>query len=179
VPDLPDDVVEHLRSVFSACNARTTDKLVTNPNAPEESLDPTWIEHMSRYSTPVTLPSDWLVKVETHYLGGMRHFRRWEIADSTHAGVWQYRPAVASSGTLHPKARDPAPKVAPSFSEPLHQPRAGIPADTDEMYVVRHLLSHGASWRRIYLQGIDNTEIIDTVHARRAPMIPVHSSLRP
>jgi hypothetical protein len=30
----------------------------------------------------------------------------------------------------------------------------------------------------IYLQGIDNAEIIDTVHARRAPMIPVHSSLR-
>jgi hypothetical protein len=30
----------------------------------------------------------------------------------------------------------------------------------------------------IYLQGIDNTEIIDTAHARRAPMIPVDSSLR-
>jgi hypothetical protein len=29
-----------------------------------------------------------------------------------------------------------------------------------------------------YLQGIDSTEIIDTVHARRAPMVPVHSSLR-
>jgi hypothetical protein len=47
---------------------------------------------------------------------------------STHAGVWQCRPTVASSGTLHPNARDPAPKVAPSFSEPLHQPGAGIPA---------------------------------------------------
>jgi hypothetical protein len=68
--------------------------------------------------------------------------------------------------------------VAPSFSEPLHQPGAGIPAGTDEMYVFRHLLSHGASWRRVYLQGIDNTEIIDTVHSRRAPMVPVHSSLR-
>ena len=73
---------------------------------------------------------------------------------STHAGVWQCRPAVASSGTLHPTARDPAPKVAPSFSEPLHQPGAGIPAGTDEMYVFRHLLSHGASWRRIKLQGM-------------------------
>ena len=31
---------------------------------------------------------------------------------------------------------------------------------------------------RTYLQGIDNTEIIDTVHARRAPMVSVHSSLR-
>jgi hypothetical protein len=44
--------------------------------------------------------------------------------------------------------------VAPSFSEPLHQPGAGIPADTDEMSVFRHLLSHGASWRRIKLQGM-------------------------
>jgi hypothetical protein len=52
-----------------------------NPNAPEESLDLTWIEHMSRFSSPVTLDSGWLVKIETHYLGRMRHFRRWEIAD--------------------------------------------------------------------------------------------------
>ena len=30
----------------------------------------------------------------------------------------------------------------------------------------------------VYLQGIDNAEIIDTVHTRRAPMIPVSTSLR-
>ena len=53
---------------------------------------------------------------------------------STHAGVWQCRPAVTSSGTLPPRARDPAPKAAPSFTGPLHQPRAGIPASTDEMF---------------------------------------------
>jgi len=29
------------------------------------------------------------------------------------------------------------------------------------------------------LQGIDSGEIIETVHARRAPMIPVSASLRP
>ena len=29
----------------------------------------------------------------------------------------------------------------------------------------------------VYLHGIDNAEIIDTVHARRAPMVPVQSSL--
>jgi hypothetical protein len=68
--------------------------------------------------------------------------------------------------------------VAPSFSEPLHQPGTGIPAGTDEMYVFLHLLSHGASWRSVYLQGIDNGEIIETVHARRAPMIPVSASAR-
>ena len=29
----------------------------------------------------------------------------------------------------------------------------------------------------IYLQGIDNAEIIDTVHARRPPVGPVNSTL--
>jgi integrase/recombinase XerD len=31
----------------------------------------------------------------------------------------------------------------------------------------------------IYLQGIDSAEIIDTVHARRPPVVPVNSTLRP
>ena len=30
----------------------------------------------------------------------------------------------------------------------------------------------------VYLQGIDNAEIIEIVHARRAPMVPVSASLR-
>ena len=30
----------------------------------------------------------------------------------------------------------------------------------------------------IYLQGIDNAEIIDAVHARRAPVVSVSASLR-
>ena len=51
---------------------------------------------------------------------------------STHAGVWQCRPAVASSGRLTSDARSRAMAV-PSFTRPLHQPRAGIPAGTDEM----------------------------------------------
>jgi hypothetical protein len=72
----------------------------------------------------------------------------------------------------------PRPRRPPRFSEPLHQPRVGIPADTDEMFVVRHLLSHGASWRRIYLQGIDTDEIIATVYARRAPMMSATAGLQ-
>ena len=45
------------------------------------------------------------------------------------------------------------------------------------MFVVRHLLSHGASWRTIYLQGISTEEIISTVHARRAPMMHASAGL--
>jgi hypothetical protein len=76
-------------------------------------------------------------------------------------------------------ARDPAPQWSPSFTRPLHQPRSGIPAGTDEMFVVRHLLSHGASWRTTYLQGIDTREIVGTVHHRAPPVIPATAGLRP
>ena len=44
---------------------------------------------------------------------------------------------------------------------------AQLPLDDDEWYSF------------VGLQGIDNAEIIEAVHARRAPMIPVSASLRP
>jgi integrase/recombinase XerD len=47
------------------------------------------------------------------------------------------------------------------------------------LIVIQRQLGHtNLGITSISLQGIDNTEIIDTVHARRAPMIPVSSSLR-
>ena len=70
----------------------------------------------------------------------------------TRAGVWQYRPAVTSSGRLTSGTRSRASAV-PSFSGPLHQPRAGISASTDEMLAVLHLLSPGASRRTINYYG--------------------------
>jgi hypothetical protein len=81
VTDIPADVVAWVRAVFAEGNARITEKLARNPNTPEESLDLTWIEHLSRYSSPTTLGSEWVVKIESHFLGGMRHFGGWEIAD--------------------------------------------------------------------------------------------------
>ncbi len=74
---------------------------------------------------------------------------------STHAGVWQCRPAVTLSGRLTSDARSRALAV-PSFSGPLHQPGAGIPAGTDEMSFVLHLLSHGASWRTTDFLGFSH-----------------------
>jgi integrase/recombinase XerD len=45
--------------------------------------------------------------------------------------------------------------------------------------VIQRQLGHGnLGITSIYLQGIDSSEIIDTVHARRAPMIPASAGLR-
>ena len=53
--------------------------------------------------------------------------------------------------------------------------REGVP-----LIVIQRQLGHSnLGITSVYLQGIDNAEIIETVHARRAPMIPVSASLRP
>jgi site-specific recombinase XerD len=52
--------------------------------------------------------------------------------------------------------------------------REGVP-----LIVIQRQLGHSnLGITSVYLQGIDTGEIIETVHARRAPMIPVSASLR-
>lgn len=47
------------------------------------------------------------------------------------------------------------------------------------LLVVQRQLGHSnLGITSIYLRGSDNAEIIEAVHARRAPMIPVSASLR-
>ena len=53
--------------------------------------------------------------------------------------------------------------------------REGVP-----LIVIQRQLGHtNLGITSIYLQGIDSAEIIDTVHARRAPVVPVSSTLQP
>ena len=52
--------------------------------------------------------------------------------------------------------------------------REGVP-----LIVIQRQLGHSnLGITSVYLQGIDSGEIIETVHARRAPMIPVSASAR-
>jgi integrase/recombinase XerD len=46
------------------------------------------------------------------------------------------------------------------------------------LVVIQRQLGHSnLGITSVYLQGIDNAEIIEAVHARRAPMVPVHLTL--
>lgn len=79
--EIPADVLEKVRAIFAQCNLRTTECISMNPNTQEEWLDHIWISEAVQFSTPQILSSGWIVKVEAHFLGGMRHLDRWEIAD--------------------------------------------------------------------------------------------------
>jgi hypothetical protein len=78
---IPEDVHEWLAGVFATCNRRVTSKLCNNPNMQEEWLDYSWIETVSMHATPLKLESAWTVRLQAHYLGGLRHWGSWEIAD--------------------------------------------------------------------------------------------------
>lgn len=78
---IPEAVLDWIRSVFELVNERTWRKLSRIPTAHETSLDLTVIEQLSQVASPFRLASDWLVRIDTHYHGGGRHFGEWEIAD--------------------------------------------------------------------------------------------------
>ena len=79
--DLPHDVVDFLRKVFSEANLRVTRKMSRMPSTHETGLDHSLIDALSHYAAPIRFGSGWLVKIDTHYLGGGRHFGSWEVAD--------------------------------------------------------------------------------------------------
>ena len=63
--------------------------------------------------------------------------------------------------------------------EQLRTRRRAMAHEGVPLIVIQRQLGHSnLGITSIYLQGIDNAEIIEAVHARRAPMVPVSTALR-
>lgn len=78
---LPDDIVDWVRKIMCECNDEVTERLVNQPNIREPSLDDAFISNVSRFAAPKALPSGAIVMLEVHNIGGLRQFRKWELAD--------------------------------------------------------------------------------------------------
>jgi hypothetical protein len=85
------------------------------------------------------------------------------------------RPGPCGAAAHRCRRRGPAPlRAAPAAPSAHGRAREGVP-----LIVIQRQLGHSnLGITSVYLQGIDSGEIIETVHARRAPMIPVSASLR-
>lgn len=81
LPPFPPQVVSYIRNVFAQANKRVSEKIARVPNCSEPSLDMTLIEHLTQFAAPHVVAPGWIVKIDVHFLGGLRHFNRWEIAD--------------------------------------------------------------------------------------------------
>lgn len=78
---IPVDVREWVTASFSALNNRLSQKLFRVPTQHETALDLSLVEYLSNLTAPYQLPSNWVVRLDVHYLGGMRHWGSWEVAD--------------------------------------------------------------------------------------------------
>lgn len=95
--EIPSDVSDFVRSHFANCNRQVAVDLSTFPAIYEESLDMNFISYFSRNQTPVTLPSNWIVRIDAHFIGGGRHFGTWEVADIGLMMVFRHKGKVVKS----------------------------------------------------------------------------------
>ena len=80
-PDIPDDVSEYVRMVVRLASDEITERLANQPNIRETSLDDAFVYTIGRFAAPKRLPSNTIVTIEVHNIGGLRQWQRWELAD--------------------------------------------------------------------------------------------------
>lgn len=122
LPIFPAAIHRYVRKIFADANRRLCEKIARVPNCSEPSLDMTLIEHLSQHSGPHVAAPGWIVRIDVHYLGGMRHFFGWEIAD---IGLLLF---AKQAGTVVSK------KVALLQSKRLYPNQHGIIEESDEDY---------------------------------------------
>lgn len=77
---VPAAAIEWVRGVFAAANKNVSAMFGINPNHHEPELDMGLIAALN-HAPPVAHPAGWTVYIQTHFLGGRRHFYNWEVAD--------------------------------------------------------------------------------------------------
>jgi hypothetical protein len=82
VETIPDDVIDYVRGAFAEANREATMALARQPAAHEEQLDFQIFAALDKIGPRYFSGSRAAIEIDTHWLGGRRHFeRRWEIAD--------------------------------------------------------------------------------------------------
>ena len=81
MPPLPPDVIAYVRRVFRACDRELSLRIARVPNVHETSLDMALIDKLAEFASPALVAPNWSVRIDTHFLGGRRHFHSWEVAD--------------------------------------------------------------------------------------------------
>jgi hypothetical protein len=78
---VPDAVVKYVRQVFRACDRELGLRIERVPGVHEPALDMALIDMLAMFASPVSVTPEWTVRIDTHFLGGRRHYYTWEVAD--------------------------------------------------------------------------------------------------
>ncbi|MFD5700283.1 hypothetical protein [Streptomyces lasiicapitis] len=78
---LSQDVVDYVREIFDDVNECVTARINRMPTVHEETLDFAFVDAVAQAQGPHLTPSGTIVDIDVHFLGGGRHWARWEVAD--------------------------------------------------------------------------------------------------
>jgi len=108
-PTLPEDVIDAARAAFSDANDRVSQLLMRQPAMHEEGLDFHLVSKLDEFGAQILKSGSALV-IETHWLGGRRHWGRWEISDiavviavRVHGGLVARKVALLQTKRLYSK----------------------------------------------------------------------------
>lgn len=93
---VPENVRSYIVNIFSEVNDHISRKISSVPNISEEALDFSFIENLSRYSAPRIIAPNWAIRIAAHFIGNIRHRRRYEIADIGVVLVFKYNHKVVA-----------------------------------------------------------------------------------
>jgi len=79
--DIPEVVVDYVRSVFAIANDKVSRTLSDHPSMHEEMLDQTLLTELVAAPPAFFAKERAAVDIQTHWLGGRHMWGRWEIAD--------------------------------------------------------------------------------------------------
>jgi len=113
--NIPSDVQDLVRQIFLNCNQRVSSKLSRIPNIHETSLDHSFIEHFTHHCRPVETPSQWTVRLDCHFIGGGRHWDRWEVADFGILVVFRHKGKVLRTKAVLLQSKRLFPREAPDI----------------------------------------------------------------
>ncbi len=80
-PDIPEDVIDYVRMVVRHASDETTERISNQPNIRETSLDDTLVTAVAKFAAPKRLPSNTIITIRVHNIGGLRQWGKWELAD--------------------------------------------------------------------------------------------------
>jgi hypothetical protein len=113
---LPSDVVSYVHDVFQAASDDVAAQLERMPTMHEEFLDFALVAKLAQANGPYVVPSGTVVDLDVHFVGGGRHWGRYEIADvgvivNFRRGTELLRTKVVllQSKRLYPKGAAPDP----------------------------------------------------------------------
>jgi hypothetical protein len=121
-PDIPEDVIDWFRRLFSQANRRVSETLLNVPSIRETSLDDDLIQSLIPQSAPTRLGSGAVVRLDVHNIGGLRRVSRWEVGDIgilvfvVHRGkIVGRKVAVLQAKRLYPSSGDTQEEDAVGF----------------------------------------------------------------